>query len=61
MQVTSCDWNANHPKWFPMGSTGGKVMLVAAIAEPAQSPGESPGHHIATLVVTTFVHETAGH
>jgi WD40-like Beta Propeller Repeat len=60
MQVTSCDWNANHPKWFPPGSTGGKTMLIAAIAEPAQSSGESPPYHIATLDVTAFVHETPG-
>ena len=43
MRVMSRDWNANHPKWFPPGSTGGKVMLIAAIAEPAQSPASLPG------------------
>ena len=33
MQVTSCEWNANHPKWFPPGSTGGKTMLIAALVD----------------------------
>jgi len=33
MQVTSCDWNAQHPKWFPPGSTGDKVMLIAAVTK----------------------------
>jgi hypothetical protein len=50
-QVTSCDWNANHPKWFPPGSTGNKTLLIAAIAKPG---GGNP-FHIATLDVTAFV------
>ena len=29
MQVTNCHWNAQHPKWFPPGSNGGKTMLIA--------------------------------
>jgi hypothetical protein len=51
MQVTSCDWNANHPKWFPPGSTGNKTLLIAAVA----NPGEGEPFHIATLDVTAFV------
>lgn len=50
MQVTSCDWNVQHPKWFPLGSTGDRVMLIAAAA----SKGETQ-FHIATLGVTAFV------
>jgi WD40-like Beta Propeller Repeat len=59
MQVTSCDWNANHPKWFPPGTTGGKTMLIAAISAPTQSGGSTP-YHIATLDVTAFVRKTCG-
>lgn len=55
MQVTSCEWNANHPKWFPPGSTGGKTMLIAALAQPTQSTGQFAPYHIATLDVTAFV------
>jgi WD40-like Beta Propeller Repeat len=51
MQITSCDWNSNHPKWFPPGSTGDKTLLIAAVA----SPGEGERFHIATLDVTAFV------
>jgi hypothetical protein len=51
MQVTSCDWNANHPKWFPPGSTGNKTLLIAAFAQP----GQFAPYHIATLDVTAFV------
>ena len=53
MQVTSCDWNSNHPKWFPPGSTGNKTLLIAAVAKP----GETEPFHIATLDVTAFVEE----
>jgi hypothetical protein len=49
-QVTSCDWNVQHPKWFPFGATGDKVMLIAAAA----SKGETL-FHSATLDVTAFV------
>jgi WD40-like Beta Propeller Repeat len=55
MQVTSCDWNANHPKWFPPGSTGNKTLLIAVFAQP-RSQGQSAPYHIATLDVTGFVH-----
>ena len=55
MQVTSCDWNANHPKWFPPASTGGRTMLIAALAQPVQSTGQSAPFHIAALDVTAFV------
>jgi hypothetical protein len=51
MQVTKCDWNANHPKWFPPGSTGNRILLIAAVAKP----GEGEPFHIATLDVTRFV------
>jgi hypothetical protein len=50
-QVTSCDWNSQHPKWFPPGTTGGKTMLIAAIAKP----GMNEPFHIATLDVSAFV------
>jgi len=50
MQVTSCEWNAEHPKWFPPGSTGNKVMLIAAVAKQSESQ-----FHIATLDVTGLV------
>jgi hypothetical protein len=53
MQVTSCEWNANHPKWFPPGSTGGKTMLIAALAQPSANPFGP--YHTATLDVTAFV------
>ena len=49
MQVTSCEWNAEHPKWFPPGSTGNKVMLIAAVAK------QQSQFHIATLDVTALV------
>jgi Tol biopolymer transport system component len=52
-QVTSCDWNAQHPKWFPPGSTGDKVVLIAAVAKSSES--NNPEFHIATLDVTAFV------
>ena len=56
MQVTSCEWNANHPKWFPPGSTGNTTMLIAAIAQPVASQAEFSPDRIATLDVTAFVH-----
>ena len=57
MQVTSCEWNANHPKRFPPGSTGGKTMLIAALAQPTPPPGQLEPYHIATLDVSAFVHQ----
>jgi hypothetical protein len=50
MQVASCDWNAQHPKWFPLGSTGTKIMLIAALAHQDEQQ-----FHIAVLDVTAFV------
>ena len=50
MQVSSCDWNVQHPKWFPPGSTGNKVLLIAAAAKQSESQ-----FHIATFDVTAFV------
>jgi hypothetical protein len=49
MQVTSCDWNAQHPKWFPPGSTGDKVVLIEAVAKADETQ-----FHIATIDVTGF-------
>jgi WD40-like Beta Propeller Repeat len=51
MQVTSCEWDAQHPKWFPPGSTGKRTLLIAAVAKP----GGSEPFHIAALDVTAFV------
>jgi hypothetical protein len=50
MQVTSCDWNVQHPKWFPFGSTGDKIMLIAAAAKKSEAQ-----FHIAAFDVTAFV------
>lgn len=47
-QVSSCEWNAQHPKWFPMRA--GKAMLIAAVARPPEKK-----FHIATFDVTAFV------
>jgi hypothetical protein len=55
MQVTSCEWDAQHPKWFPPGSTGNKTLLIAAVAHPVTQMGEFEVFHIATLDVTAFV------
>ena len=48
MQVTSCDFNAQHPKWFYADANGAR--LVAAMAK---LPEEAT--HIATLDVSAFV------
>jgi hypothetical protein len=53
MQVTSCNWNAQHPKWFPPGTSGGKSMLIAAVA--VSSAAKASPFRIATLDVTAFV------
>jgi hypothetical protein len=55
MQVSSCDWNTQHPKWFPPGPGGVSTMLIAAVA----SPGQNQPFAIATFDVTEFV--TAKH
>jgi hypothetical protein len=55
LQVTSCEWDAQHPKWFPPGSTGNKMLLIAAVARPVTQMGEFELFHIATLDVTGFV------
>ena len=49
MKVTSCDWNAQHPKWFPPVSTGDKVVLITAVAKANETQ-----FHIATIDVTGF-------
>jgi hypothetical protein len=54
MQVTSCHWDANHPKWFPPGSTGNKTLLITAVRPKTHTGGSDP-FHIATLDVTAFV------
>jgi hypothetical protein len=51
MQVSDCSWNAQHPKWFPPGSTGSKTLLIAAVAEP----GMNQNFAIASFDVTAFV------
>ncbi len=53
MQVTNCHWNAQHPKWFPPGSNGGRTMLIAAVAVATPS-GNGP-FRIASLDVSAFV------
>ena len=35
MQVTSCEWNANHPKWFPPGS----IVRLRAYSQRGQGAG----------------------
>jgi hypothetical protein len=50
MQVTDCQYNAQHPKWFPPGVPPGKTLLIVA-AQP--SPGAPDA--IATLDVSAFV------
>ena len=51
VQVTSCKWNVQHPKWFPPGSTGYRTLLIVAAA----LPGQSEAFEIATLDVSDFV------
>jgi hypothetical protein len=54
-QVTSCNWDAQHPKWFPPGSAGSRTLLIAAVAKPIDAIGDNEPFHIATLDVTAFV------
>jgi hypothetical protein len=42
VQVTNCDWNVQHPRWFPPGSTGDKIMLIAAAAKNDESQFHIP-------------------
>jgi hypothetical protein len=51
LQVTDCKWNAQHPKWYPPGTTGGKTLLIAAVA-PA---GRDEPFAIVSLDVSAFV------
>jgi hypothetical protein len=53
MQVTSCSWNAQHPKWFPPAGNGQSTMLIAAVAV-ATPTGMAP-FRIASFDVTAFV------
>ena len=48
MQVTDCNWNIQHPKWFPPREDG-KTLLIAAV----QAPGQP--FRIATFDVSRFV------
>jgi hypothetical protein len=50
MQVTDCQYNAQHPKWFPTAATPGKTVLIVA-ADPT---GDNQ-FALATLDVTAFV------
>jgi hypothetical protein len=50
MQVTNCEYNAQHAKWFPPAATPGRTLLIVA----AQPLGDS-STAIATLDVTAFV------
>jgi hypothetical protein len=52
IQVSDCSsWNVQHPKWFPPGSTGGKTLLIAAVAEP----GMNQNFAIASFDVSALV------
>ncbi len=48
IQVTDCNWNIQHPKWFPPRKDG-KTLLIAAV----QAAGEP--FRIATFDVSRFV------
>jgi len=50
MQVTDCQYNAQHAKWFPPAATPNRTLLIVA-AQP--TPADNPA--IATLDVTAFV------
>jgi hypothetical protein len=50
MQVTDCQYNAQHPKWFPPGVPPGKALLIVA-AQPSPDAPDA----IATLDVSAFV------
>jgi hypothetical protein len=50
MQVTDCQYNAQHPKWFPPGVPPGKTLLIVA-AQPSPDAPDA----IATLDVSAFV------
>jgi WD40-like Beta Propeller Repeat len=52
MQVSDCKWNAEHPKWFPPGTTGDRTLLIAAVAPAAGGP-----FAIATFDVSGFVRQ----
>ncbi len=53
MQVTSCNWNAQHPKWYPPEADGRSTMLIAAVA--VASPTGMAPFRVASLDVTAFV------
>jgi hypothetical protein len=52
MQVTDCQYNAQHPKWFPPGVPPGKTLLIVAVQPPTNPPNPNG---IATLDVSAFV------
>jgi WD40-like Beta Propeller Repeat len=51
VQVTDCEWTAEHPKWFPPGTTNGKTLLIAAVAKAKGGP-----FAIASFDVSAFLH-----
>jgi hypothetical protein len=51
MQATDCNWNVQHPKWYPPGTMNGRATLIAATA-PAENP---TNFGIATFDVSAFV------
>jgi hypothetical protein len=54
MQITDCQWNVQHPKWFPP-TKDGKTLLIAAV----QAPGQP--FRIASFDVSRFVQGTVAH
>jgi hypothetical protein len=50
MQVTACQYNAQHAKWFPPAAAPGRTLLIVA-AQPTSADFTA----IATLDVTAFV------
>jgi hypothetical protein len=51
MQVSDCQWNVQHPKWFPPGTAGGNTLLIAVVAPP----GLQRNFAIASFDVSAFV------
>lgn len=49
MQITDCQWNVQHPKWFPP-SKDGRAFLIAAVQRTSGGP-----FRIASFDVTQFV------
>jgi hypothetical protein len=49
-QVTSCDWNAQHPKWYPASGPGVEPKLIAAVAA-----ANAKKFNVATIYVGPFL------